>query len=40
MVFRECRLKIDVMDLDPLYDPYLLEDGEYMLKMLLGTSTI
>lgn len=35
--FRECRLKMEVMNLDHLYDPYLLEDGEYKLKMLLGT---
>lgn len=39
-VFSECQLKMDVMNLDHLYDPCLLEDGEYKLKMFLGTSTV
>lgn len=38
-VFGECRLKIDEMNMDHLYDQYLLEDGEYRLKMFIGSLT-
>ncbi|MGM0652856.1 MAG: hypothetical protein ACQES4_08785 [Bacillota bacterium] len=36
-VFGECRLKIDEMKMDHLYDQYLLEDSEYKLKVFIGT---
>jgi SAM-dependent methyltransferase len=36
-VFEECRLKIDEMNMDHLYDQYLLADGEYKLKVFIGT---
>ncbi len=38
-IFEECQLKIDKMNMDHLYDQYLFEDGEYKLKMFIGTLT-
>jgi len=35
-IFEECRLKIDEINLDHLYDQFLLEDGEYKLKVFIG----
>ncbi len=40
-IFEECRLKIDEMNMDHLYDQYLLEDGgAYKLKVFIGTSML
>ncbi len=36
-IFKECQLKVDEINLDHLYDQYLLEDGEYKLKVFIGT---
>ncbi len=39
-IFEMCQLKIDEINLDHLYDQYLLEDGEYKLKVFIGTSML
>jgi len=39
VIFEECRLKIDEMNMNHLYDQYLLEDGEYKLKVFIGSLT-
>ncbi len=36
-IFEECQLVIDEMNMDHLYDQYLLEKGVYKLKLFLGT---
>ena len=36
-IFEECRLKVEEINLDHLYDQYLLEEGTYKLKMFIGT---
>lgn len=36
-IFQECGLKMAEQNLDHLYDPYLLNEGEYKLKMLIGS---
>ena len=36
-VFKECRLNMDEVAMDHLYDTYLLEDGEYKLTVFTGT---
>ena len=36
-VFEECRLQIDEINMDHLYDRYLLEKGAYKLKLFLGS---
>ena len=36
-IFEECQLKVDEINLDHLYEQYLLEDGEYKLKVFIGT---
>lgn len=35
-IFKECRLKIEEFNQDHLYDQYLLEKGEYKLKVFIG----
>jgi ubiquinone/menaquinone biosynthesis C-methylase UbiE len=37
-IFKECQLKVDEINIDHLYDDYLLEEGRYRLKMFIGTS--
>jgi ubiquinone/menaquinone biosynthesis C-methylase UbiE len=37
-IFEKCSLKVDEMNLNHLYDKYLLKDGEYKLKVFIGTS--
>lgn len=39
-ILEECRLHVEDMNLDHLYDPYLLEEGEYKLKVFIGTLTV
>ncbi len=39
-IFEECQLKADKLNLDHLYDQYLLEDGGYKLKVFIGTSML
>jgi len=36
-IFEECQLKVDEINLEHLYDKYLLEEGEYRLKAFIGT---
>ena len=36
-IFEECRLKVEEINLDHLYDQYLLAEGTYKLKMFIGT---
>jgi SAM-dependent methyltransferase len=36
-IFQECGLKMEEQNLDHLYEPYLLNEGEYKLKMLIGS---
>jgi len=36
-IFEECQLKVNEINLDHLYEQYLLEDGEYKLKAFIGT---
>ncbi len=36
-IFEECQLKVDEINMDHLYDQYLLEKGVYKLKLFLGT---
>lgn len=36
-LFTKLKLKVDEISLNQLYDKYLLEDGEYKLKMFIGT---
>lgn len=36
-IFEECRLRIDQVNMDHLYDQHLLEKGAYKLKLFLGT---
>lgn len=35
-IFKECQLKMDEINTDDLYDDYLLEEGEYKLKVFTG----
>jgi len=35
-IFENCQMKVDEINLDHLYDQYLLEDGEYKLKVFIG----
>lgn len=37
---KELQLKVDEINLNHLYDKYLLEDGEYKLKVLIGTPAV
>ncbi|MBS3994161.1 MAG: class I SAM-dependent methyltransferase [Alkaliphilus sp.] len=37
-IFNKCQFKVDEMKLNDLYDKNLLEDGEYKLKLFIGTS--
>jgi len=34
-IFQECHLKVDELKMDHLYDPYLLNQGEYKLKIFI-----
>lgn len=36
-IFKECQLKVEEINTDHLYDDYLLEEGEYKLKVFIGT---
>ena len=36
-IFKECQLIVDEINTDHLYDDYLLEEGEYKLKVFIGT---
>lgn len=36
-IFRKLQLKVDEINLNHLYDKYLLEEGEYKLKVFIGT---
>jgi hypothetical protein len=36
-IFEKLQLKVDEINLNHLYDKYLLEDGEYKLKVFIGT---
>lgn len=36
-IFEGCQLKVDEINMDHLYDQYLLEKGTYKLKLFLGT---
>ena len=38
-ILEGCELKVNEMNLDHLYDSYLLEEGEYKLKVFIGTLT-
>lgn len=35
-IFKECQLNVDVFNIDDLYNDYLLEEGEYKLKVFIG----
>lgn len=37
-LFKKLKLNVDEISLNHLYDQYLLEDGEYKLKVFIGTS--
>jgi len=39
-IFDKCRLKVNEMELNDLYNKYLLADGEYKLKVFIGTSIL
>jgi SAM-dependent methyltransferase len=36
-IFKECQLKLGEINTDHLYDDYILEEGEYKLKVFIGT---
>ncbi|MDD3670380.1 MAG: class I SAM-dependent methyltransferase [Sphaerochaetaceae bacterium] len=36
-IFKECQLQVEVINTDHLYDDYLLEEGEFKLKVFIGT---
>ncbi len=36
-LFKECGFTVEEMNIDHLYDQYLLEEGEYKLKVFVGT---
>lgn len=38
-IFAECQLEMSGISMDHLYDQYILEDGEYKLKVFIGTLT-
>jgi len=35
-IFKRCQLKVDEFNIDDLYDDYLLDEGEYKLKVFIG----
>jgi len=35
-IFKECQLKVGEFNIDDLYDDYLLDEGEYKLKVFIG----
>ncbi len=36
-IFKACQLKVDEINTDHLYDDYLLQEGEYKMKVFIGT---
>ncbi len=38
-IFKGCQLQVDEINMDHLYDQYLLEKGAYKLKLFLGTKS-
>jgi SAM-dependent methyltransferase len=39
-IFKRCQLKVDEFNIDDLYNDYLLDEGEYKLKVFIGTKDV